>query len=55
MKKAISDFNKSSPWQKRWQKRESLRREHIEKERANKNEKNKSQNHIHRSGSRHMA
>lgn len=39
MKKAISNFNKSSPWQKRWQKRELLRLEHIEKERVNKNEK----------------
>jgi hypothetical protein len=55
MKKAISNFNKSSPWQNRWQEREPLRLEHIEKERVNKNEKNKSQNHIHRSGSRHMA
>lgn len=55
MKKAISNFNKSSPWRKRWQEREPLRLEHIEKERVNKNEKNQSQNHIHRSGSRHMA
>ena len=55
VKKAIRNFNKSSPWQKRWQEREPLRLEHIEKERVNKNEKNQSKNHIHRSGSRHMA
>ena len=42
MKKAINSFNKSSPWQKRWQKRESLRLEHIEKKRVSKNEKNQS-------------
>ena len=55
MKKEISDFNKSSPFQERWKEREHLRLEHIEKERVNKNEKNQSQNHIHRSGSRHLA
>lgn len=55
MKKAINNFNKSSPWQKRWQEREPLRLEHIEKERVSKNEKNQGKNHIHRSGSRHLA
>jgi hypothetical protein len=55
MKKAMSSFNKSSPWKKRWQERELLRMEHIEKERVNKNEKNQSKNHIHRSSSRHLA
>ena len=39
----------------RWRSREKERLEHIEKERVSKNEKNQSQNHIHRSGSRHMA
>nr|DAM16108.1 MAG TPA: hypothetical protein [Caudoviricetes sp.] len=55
MKKAISSFNKNSPWQKRWQEREPLRLERIEKERVNKNEKNQSKNHIYRSSSRHLA
>ena len=55
MKKAISNFNKSSLWQKRWKEREPLRLEHIEKERESKNEKNQSKNHIHRSRSRHFA
>ena len=39
----------------RWHSREKERLEHIKKERVNKNEKNQSQNHIHRSSSRHMA
>lgn len=39
MKKAISNFNKSSPWQKRWKEREPLRLKHIKKERVSKNEK----------------
>lgn len=46
MKKAISNFNKSSLWQKRWKEREPLRLEHIEKERVSKNEKkSKSESH----------
>ena len=55
MKKAISNFNKSSQLQKRWKDREHLRLEHIEKERVNKNEKNQGKNHIHRSSSWHLA
>lgn len=39
----------------RWHSREKDRLERIEKERVNKNEKNQSKNHIHRSGSWHMA
>lgn len=39
----------------RWHSREKDRLERIEKERVNKNEKNQSKNHIHRSGSRHLA
>ncbi len=39
----------------RWHSREKDRLKRIEKERVNKNEKNQSKNHIHRSGSRHMA
>lgn len=39
----------------RWHSREKNRLERIDKERVNKNEKNQSKNHIHRSGSWHMA
>ncbi len=39
----------------RWHSREKDRLERIEKERVSKNEKNQSPNHIHRSGSRHLA
>lgn len=38
----------------RWHSREKDRLEHIHK-RKDKNEKNQSKNHIHRSGSRHLA